>query len=97
MTKPGFDLILGRNTLKVLGILLNFQTKEIDIDELTLPMKDITKLSTHAKINRAWTTANNSIRSHEPKSTLAATNRVIKILDAKYEKADLKAAIQDNC
>ncbi len=32
MSKPGFDLILGTNTLKELGIVLNFRTKEIDID-----------------------------------------------------------------
>ena len=93
-TKPGFDLILGTNTLKELGIL-NFWTKEIDINEIILPMRDITKLSTRAKIERAWTT-NNSIMAHEPKSTLDATNGVIKILDAKFEKADLKAVVKDN-
>ena len=38
MSKPGFDLILGTNTLKEIGIVLNFQTKEIDIDEIILPM-----------------------------------------------------------
>ncbi len=32
MSQPGFDLILGTNTLRELGIILNFQTKEIDID-----------------------------------------------------------------
>jgi hypothetical protein len=34
---------------------------------------------------------------HEPKSTLEATQRVIKILDAKYEKADLNAVVTENC
>ena len=29
--------------------------------------------------------------------TLDATSWVIKILDATYEKADLKAVVQDNC
>jgi hypothetical protein len=33
---------------------------------------------------------------HEPMSILDATNRIMKILDSKYEKADLKAAVQDN-
>ena len=50
-SKPGLDLILGSNTLKELGIVLNFQTKEIDIDEIILPIRDITKLSTRAKID----------------------------------------------
>ncbi len=34
---------------------------------------------------------------HEPKSTLEATQRVVKILDAKYENADLNAVIAGNC
>ncbi len=96
MGEPGFDLILGTNTLKELGIVLNFQTKEIDIDEIILPMRDITKLSTRSKIEWAWM-ANNSVVTHEPKSTLEATQRVVKILDAKYEKADLNAVVTDNC
>ncbi len=29
LIKPGFDLILGSNTLKELGIVLDFRTKEI--------------------------------------------------------------------
>ena len=41
--------------------------------------------------------ANNSVRIHEPKSTLEATQRVVKILDAKYEKADLNAVVTENC
>ena len=31
--KPGFDLILGSNTMKELGIVLDFRTKEITLDE----------------------------------------------------------------
>ena len=39
--KPGFDLILGSNTMKELGIVLDFRTKEITLDELSLPMRNI--------------------------------------------------------
>ena len=41
MSVPGFDLILGTNTLKELGIVLNFRTKEIDIDDIILPMRHL--------------------------------------------------------
>ena len=58
-------------------------------------MRDISKRSTRAKIERAWI-ANNNVMINEPKSTLEATQRVVKILDAKYEKADLNAVV-DNC
>eukprot|EP00804_Cyclotella_cryptica_P001372 CCRYP_014132-RA/>CCRYP_014132-RA protein AED:0.33 eAED:0.48 QI:0/0/0/1/1/1/2/0/616 len=43
---------------------------------------------------------NNSIyqeTSKEPPSTLEAIKGLIKILDAKYEKADLRAIVRDNC
>ena len=96
MSQPGFDLILGINTLKELGIVLNFQTKQFYTDEITLPIRDITKLSTRAQIERAWM-ANNNVMTHEPKSTLDATQRVVKILDAKYEKADLNTVVTENC
>jgi hypothetical protein len=46
-------LTSGTNTSKELGI-------EVGIDEIILPMRDITKLSTRAKIERAWM-ANNSM------------------------------------
>ena len=59
-------------------------------------MRDISKLSTRAKIERAWM-AKNNVMIHEPKSTLEATQQVVKILDAKYEKADLNAVEADNC
>jgi hypothetical protein len=85
MSQPGFDLILGTSTLNELGSVLNFQAKEIDIDDIIFPMRDIIKLSTRAKIERVWI-ANNNVMIHEPKSTLEATQRVVKILDAKYEK-----------
>ncbi len=41
--------------------------------------------------------SNNNVMVHEPKSTLEATQRVVKVLDAKYEKADLNAVLADNC
>jgi hypothetical protein len=49
MTKPGFDLVCG-NTLKELGIVLDFWTKEITLDDISLPMGDINKLKSRATI-----------------------------------------------
>ncbi len=54
-------------------------------------MRDISKLSTRAKIERAWL-ANNNVMINEPKSTLEATQQVVK-----NEKADLNAVVPDNC
>jgi hypothetical protein len=78
--------------MKRLGIVLDFQTNNIQIDHISLPMRDIFKLQDKSKINKAWA-VNNSIMRDEPESTKELTNRAVKILDAKYEKADLP----ENC
>ncbi len=52
--KPGFYIILGNNTMKELGIVLDLRTKEITLDEILLPMRDINKLATKAQIEKAW-------------------------------------------
>ncbi len=88
MDNPGFDLILGSNTMKELGIVLDFRTKEVTLDEISLPMREINKLSTRAQIEKSWL-LNNSIfqeNTKEPQSTMEATKRLIQILEAKYEK-----------
>ncbi len=48
-------------------------------------MRDINSLTT-SKMEKAWTVNNSLV--HEPQSTHKATQRVVHILDAKYEKAD---------
>jgi hypothetical protein len=40
--KPAFDLIIGVDSMKELGIILNFQEQVITINDDTLPMRDIT-------------------------------------------------------
>eukprot|EP00804_Cyclotella_cryptica_P020334 CCRYP_014060-RA/>CCRYP_014060-RA protein AED:0.31 eAED:0.31 QI:0/-1/0/1/-1/1/1/0/510 len=46
-------------------------------------------------MEKAWA-VNNSL-AHEPSSTQEATKRVVHILDAKYEKADLQSVVCTNC
>ena len=94
MTRLMYDLILGCKTMKELGIVLDFRTKEISIDEIILPMRDINSLTT-SKMEKAWT-VNNSM-AHEPHSMQEATQQVVHILDAKYEKADLQSVVSTNC
>ncbi len=43
-SKPQYDLILSTETMKELGIILNFIEKMITIDEIILPMKNINNL-----------------------------------------------------
>ncbi len=46
-------------------------------------------------MDKAWA-VNNSM-AHEPHSTQEATQRVVQILVAKYEKADLQSVVSTNC
>ena len=94
MTKPVFDLILGCKTMKELGIVLDFRTKEITIDQVILPMRDVISL-TKLNLDRAW--ADNNSMANEPQSMQEATQWVIKKLDANYKKADLQSIVSTNC
>jgi hypothetical protein len=43
-SKPQYDLILGTETMKEIGVVLNFKAKTITIDEIILPMRNINHL-----------------------------------------------------
>ncbi len=92
---PMYDLIIGKQIMHKLGVKLNFQEKTITIDEILLPMRNIAYLQLKPRITRAL--RENTCFAQEPISTRSATKRVVKISDAKYEKADLPAIIRNNC
>jgi hypothetical protein len=90
-----YDLILFKQTMHDLGVKLDFQEKTITIDEILLSMRNITNLQLKPRITMAL--RENTCFPQEPISTRSATKHMVKILDAKYEKADLPAIIRDNC
>jgi hypothetical protein len=94
INKPQYDLILGVKTMKKYGIILDFKDKTITIDEDKLLMQNINHLqgSSTLRVLRL----NHSL-AMEPQSTQDATKHVTRILDAKYQKADLQSIVKDNC
>jgi hypothetical protein len=90
-----YDLIIGKQTMHDLGVKFDFQEKAITIDEILLPMRNITNLQLKPRIIRAL--RENTCFAQEPISTHSATKRMVKILEAKYNKADLPAIIRENC
>jgi hypothetical protein len=92
--KPQYDLILGVKTMKKYGIILDFKDKMITIDEVKLPMQNINYLQGSSTLHVLK--LNHSL-AMEPKSTQDATKHVTRILDAKYQKADLQSIVRDNC
>ncbi len=90
-----YDLIIGKQTMHNLGVKLDIQEKTIITDKILLPMRNSANLQLKPRITRAL--QENTCFAQEPISTRSATKRVVKILDAKYEKADLSAIIRENC
>jgi hypothetical protein len=76
------------------SIFLDFKAKSITIDEVILPMRNINNLTNKSKVKETWAISN--ALAHKPISTELATQRVVKILDANYTKADLQAVVT-NC
>ncbi len=94
MSKPVFNLIIGCNSMEKLGIVMDFKTKSITIDEIILPMRSITNLTDKSKVKEAWAISN--ALAHEPIRMELATQCAEKILDSNYTKADLQAVVT-NC
>ncbi len=91
-----YDLILGTETTKVFGIILNFRDKMITTDEVILPMRNIKNLQGSSILHALM---HNHSLAMEPQSTQTqdATQCPTRILDAKYSKADLQSVVKDNC
>jgi hypothetical protein len=94
INRPQYDIIIGVKTMKEYGIILNFIDKMITVDEVKLPMRKIDYLQGSSTIRALR--LNHSL-AMEPQSTQDATKRVMWILDAKYQKADLQAIVKDKC
>ncbi len=69
-SKLQYDLILGTETMKELGIFLNFRDKMITIDEIILPMRNINNLQGS---NILQALRHNHSLAMEPQSTQDAT------------------------
>jgi hypothetical protein len=93
-SRSQYDLILGTETMKELGIALDFKVKIKIIDEIILPMKNINHLQGASMLHALK--LNNSL-AVEPKRTQDVTKQAIWTLDTKYDKADLQLIVRENC
>jgi hypothetical protein len=90
-----YDLIIGKQTMHDLWVVLDFNKKTIQIDEILLPMRNIANLQLKPSITRALRP--NTCLAQEPISTRSATKCVVGILDAKFKKAENPAIVRENC
>ena len=72
-----YDMIIGRDILQFLKIDLQFSKQQVVWDHATMPFKDFD------------CTPLDSYHLEDPKGLIEDTDRIKKILDAKYEAADI--------
>ena len=77
-----------------LGVILDFKEQIITIDEIKLPMQNINDLPSS---NEEALSYQHCLANDEPMSTELATQQMVKILDANYEKADRPEMVRTKC
>ena len=82
--------------MSILGIDISFKDETVTWDHVTVPMKDYHLDDKIPKPTRSELKSILSLRD-EPKAMQEATNRVIKILDSTYKKADLRKVADEAC
>eukprot|EP00957_Ditylum_brightwellii_P066983 5084792-Ditylum_brightwellii.AAC.1 len=90
MKKASFKTVAGQDMLKSLGIMLDHAAETITWDDASIPMKP-----TSVRLS-------GSFHIKDPKGIDDVVERIAgdrykTILEAKYEKADLKKEVEDNC
>ena len=86
-----YDAIIGVSTLHKWKVQLDFISKTTVIDGLSHPMKTKDAYRDHNHLMNVYNEA------LEPHATKQETERAVRILDAKYEPADLPKVVEENC
>ena len=88
----GYGMIIGRDLLQALKMTIDFEYQVIKWEGTSVPMNK-TKLAKSKKkeLHAIFQLAT------EPKTVQEATARVSRILDAKYDKANLVEVVKNNC
>ncbi len=84
-----YDMIIGRDLLKELGIDLLFSTGEMKWAQATVPMRDPSML----QASQIDTLENEIYSMHDPETTDAA--RIQSIIDIKYAPQDIAAIVAE--
>ena len=85
-------MVIGRDILSSLGMDISFKERTISWEGISIPMRDFDTLRKY-QLSKTELKAFIS-ETEEPVVTQKATDRIIKILDANYQKADLKVVVQ---
>ena len=89
-----YDVIIGRDLLTALGMVMDYNLKQITWENATTPMHEWTSALTYEQADQQLKQQLLTIRELNAATLPDATSRVTKILDAKYEKANLQAVVE---
>ena len=90
----GYDMIIGRDLLTKLQIDIRFSDRTIKWEDKIVQMKSFSDIWEGIHPTREEMRAT-FIRPVEPRVTQEETDRVVKILDADYEKANLDEVVEN--
>ena len=82
-------MIVGRDLMLALGMIIDFKYQVTRWDNIGIPMNR--KITNKKELNAVFE------KSMESTVVKEATNRVTRILDATYERADLNKIIETKC
>jgi hypothetical protein len=85
----GYDMIIGRDLMVKLGLITDYKRKVLIWDEVSVPMRSLYHTDSKPTFSRAEI-KQIMTQTAEPIATKEATERIVRILDSKYEKADLE-------
>ena len=90
----GYDIIIGRDLMVQLGSTANFKRQVLQWGGTTVHMKESRKLLGQSDLtNREMREV--VMQTTEPASTQESTEKMVKILERTYEKADLKQVVNN--
>ena len=85
----GYDMIIGRDLMLQLGLSNDFKCQVLQWDGVNVPMKEPSGLLGQSDLTSSEM-CEVVMKTSEPFSTREATDRLVKIIDSTYVKADLK-------
>ena len=91
----GYYMIIGRDLMVQLGLTADFKRQVLQWDSTTVHIKDPRNLIGQSDLTKREM-REVVMQTEEPASTRETTDRMVKIIDSTYEKADLKQLVNDS-
>jgi len=85
----GYDMVIGQDLMVKLGLITNYKRKVLIWDEVSVPMRSVYHTDSKPTFSRAEIIKQIMTQTAEQITTQEATERIVRILNRKYKKADL--------